>query len=298
MSDASATPPDATTDASGRNWRRLALVVGLTVAVVVAVLAGAVWLYSEHLYRTSYESSYTYELAVNANESLSNVTLYLPVPAGAGAEKPDLGAALVEEANATDRNFSYRVADTERGPMLAVAADRVAVAPRYYEYVEADGRGERVEIPADEYDPANPGMRKDANAGTLLTVTVPADAPVATADPWGVEPLFHPRSDRRPTACDSPAGDWLRCYEYDSAVYASYEANDTARVDVVARLEGQNAWWVFGWNYDAYRDGLAVELRGPQDGWVNVTGTVEVDVEPREPPAGRAGPGESGNASA
>lgn len=222
---------------------------------------------------------------MNTNETLENVTLYLPVPASAdGQGAPDLGAALVEAGEATDANFSYRVADTERGPMLAVTADRIAVTPRYYEYVERDGRGERTRIPESEYDPSNPDVGKDADAGTLLTVTVPADAPVATADPWGVEPLFHPRSDRRPTACDSPAADWLRCYEYDSAVYAAYDANDTARVNVVTRVEGQNAWWVFGWNYDSYRDGVAVELRGPQDGWVNVTGTVEVDAEPREPP--------------
>jgi hypothetical protein len=280
-----------TSDPSNRNWRRIVLAALFAVAVVVALLAGALWLYSEHLYRTSYESSYTYELAVNTNETLENVTLYLPVPAGAGAsgpdDAPDLATAMAEEGNATDANFTYRTVDTERGPMLTVTAQRVTVTPRYYEYVEEDGRGERVRISEREYDPSNPNMRKDANAGTLLTVTIPADAPVATADPWGVEPLFRPRSDRRPTACDFPAADWLRCYEYDSAVYAAYEANRTARVSVVTRVEGQNAWWVFGWNYDAYQDRVSAELRGPQNGWTNVTGTVEVDVEPREPPAGR-----------
>lgn len=283
-----------TADTSGRGWRRIALVVGLAVVVVLAVLAGGLWLYSEHLYWTSYESSYAYELALNANESLENVTLFVPVPAGAnGQGGPDLGVALAEEGNATDDNFSYRVVDTERGPMLRITADRVTVTPHYYEFVEEDGRGERVEIPASEYDPSNPNTTKDANAGTLLTVTVQTEEPVQTDEPWGVEPLFNPRWDRRPTTCDFPAADWLRCYEYDSAVYASYESNETARVDVITSVEGQNTWWVFGWNYDSYRDTVSAELRGPQDGWSNVTGTVEVDVERRRPPAGR-----TGNASA
>lgn len=274
-----------TAETSGRDWRRIALVVSLAVVIVLAVLAGGLWLYSQQLYRTSYESSYTYEFTLDANESLENVTLYVPVPAGAG--EPDLGAVLVEEGNAAGPDFSYRVVDTERGPMLRVTADRVAVTPRYYEFVEKDGRGERVEISASEYDPSNPNMRKVASEGTRVTVTVPVEASVETAAPWGVEPLFHPRSDRRPTGCDFPAPDWLRCYDYDSTVYASYEANDTARVNVVTSVEGQNAWWVFGWSSDSYRDSVSAELHGPQDGWSNVTGTLVVDTERRRPPAGR-----------
>jgi hypothetical protein len=277
------------TSDSPRDWRRIALVAGLAAVVVLAVLAGGLWLYTEHLYRTSYESSYGYEVAVNTNETLENVTLYLPVPAGSGTESADsdLAATMVERGTAADGNFSYAVVDTRYGPMLRVRADRVEVTPRYYEFVEEDGIGKRVEIPASEYDPSNPNMMRDANAGTFLTVNVPADAPVATDDPWGVEPLFTPRSDRRPGTCDFPAADWLVCYEYDSKVYASYEGDDSARVNVITRVEGQNAWWVFGWNYDSYRDSVSTEFRGPQDGWSNVTGTVEVDVERRRPPAGR-----------
>ncbi len=99
---------------------------------------------------------------------------------------------------------------------------------------------------------------------------------------------FTPRSDRRPGTCDFPAADWLVCYEYDSKVYASYETDDSARVDVITRVEGQNAWWVFGWNYDSYRDSVSTGFRGPQDGWSNVTGTVGLDVERRRPPVERA----------
>jgi hypothetical protein len=278
------------TSDSTRDWRRIALVAGLAAVVVLAVLAGGLWLYSEHLYRTSYESSYDYEVAVNTNETLENVTLYLPVPVGGEIENADsdLAAELVERGNAADGNFSYAVVETQYGPMLRVRADRVEVTPRYYEFVERDGLGERVEISASEYDPSNPNMTKDANAGTFLTVSVTADESVRTDDPWGVEPLFNPRSDRRPGTCDFPAADWLVCYEYDSKVYASYETGNSARVDVITRVEGQNAWWVFGWNYDSYRDSVSTEFGGPQAGWSNVTGIVEADVERRRPPAGRA----------
>lgn len=267
---------------SGRDWRRIGLVVALAVVVVLALLAGGLWLYSQHLYRTSYESSYTYEVAINTNETVENVTLYLPLPRD--GDDRTLSAAMVERGNAAGDDFTYGVVETGYGPMLRVTADAVPVTPRYYEFVERDGRGERVEIPKEEYDPTNPNMTKDANRGTLLTVTVPAGEPVATADPWGVEPLFVPRTNRRPAACSFPAADWLQCYEYDTRVYASYGTNATTRVDVITHVEGSNAWWVFGWNYDAYRDRVDVRMDGPQDGWTNATGTVEVDTERRRPP--------------
>lgn len=268
----------------GRNWRRLAAIAGLALLVVAVLVGRGLWLYTEYLYRTSYESGYGYDLAINTNESLENVTLYLPVPVADG--RPDLGAAIVREGSAVEGNFSYRVVETRYGPMLRVTADQVNVTPQYYEFVGRDGRVERVEIPESEYDPSNPNMTRDANAGTLVSVTVPADASVATADPWGVEPLFSPRTNRRPVACDFPVGDWLQCYAYDTRVYASYGTNATTSVNVQTTVEGQNAWWVFGWNYDYYRDTVAVELRGAQDGWTNATGTVEVDTERRNPPAG------------
>jgi hypothetical protein len=166
----------------------------------------------------------------------------------------------------------------------------VTVTPRYYEFVEENGTGRRVEIPASEYDPSNPDMMRDANAGTLVSVSVPANATVSTDDPWGVEPMLSPRANRRPVACEFPTADWLQCSAYDTKLYASYETNESTRVDLVTHVEGQNAWWVFGWNYDSYRDIVTTELYGPQDGWVDVTGTVEVDTERRRPPAGRTAP--------
>lgn len=157
----------------------------LAAAVVVALAVGGLWLYSQHLYRTSYESGYSYDVVLNTNETLENATLYVPIPVEEG--KPNLSAAMVEEGNAAGENFSYRVVETEYGPRLEVTADRVTVTPRYYEFVERNGTVERVEIPESEYDPSDPDMTRDANAGTLVTVTVPANESVATDDPWGVE---------------------------------------------------------------------------------------------------------------
>ena len=118
---------DRTPD-DGRNWRRIALLAGVAVVVVLAALAGGLWLYSEHLYRTTYESGYSYEVAVNTNESLENVTLYLPLPVEDGGA--NLGTEMVAAGDAAEDGFSYAVVETQYGPMLRFRADRLSVTPR------------------------------------------------------------------------------------------------------------------------------------------------------------------------
>ncbi|ADQ68259.1 hypothetical protein C499_14900 [Halogeometricum borinquense DSM 11551] len=70
-------------------------------------------------------------------------------------------------------------------------------------------------------------------------------------------------------------------YTYDVAL----NTNETTRVNVMTTVEGQNSWWVFGWSYDYYRDAISVELHGPHGGWMDATGTVEVDTDQRQPPS-------------
>lgn len=264
------------------NSRRIVVGVVLVVLVLVAVVIGGLWLYSDHLYRTSYESEYTYEVTLSTNGTLSNATIYLPVPATTDAA--DLGAAAVERGTDQSGPLSYEVVETERGPMLAVSAPEYAVTPEYFRFVERDGRGERVEIDESEYDPDDPSMMVNDSRSVRFEVTVPVDRSVDSATPWTGEPLLRPRSDRRPTDCDVPVADWLQCYAYDTAVYASYETGDDTEVYASATLYGTNAWWVFGWSYDQYRDDVTVTLDGPQDGWTETTGQLETDVDQREPP--------------
>ncbi|AQL43780.1 hypothetical protein BV210_14185 [Halorientalis sp. IM1011] len=264
------------------NWRRVALGIVLALVVLLAVVFGAMWLYSGHLYRTSYESEYTYEVTLSTNGTLTNATVYLPVPDA--TDGTDLGAAAVETGTNRSGPLTYEVVETDRGPMLALSAAELRVTPEYYEFVERDGRGERVEISEDEYEPGNPSMVVNDTRNVRVEVTVPVDRSIDTATPWDDEPVFGPQVDRRPTACDTPGPDRIECYEYDSAVYASYDTDADTEVYASATVHGTNSWWVFGWSADEYRDDVTVTLDGPQDDWTGVTGTLQTDVDQREPP--------------
>ncbi|SDF53452.1 hypothetical protein [Halorientalis regularis] len=264
------------------DWQRVALGVVLAVVVLLAVVIGAVWLYGGHLYRTSYESEYTYEVTLATDGTLTNATLYLPVPEATDAA--DLGGAAVERGTDQSGPLAYEVVETERGPMLAVSAAEWTVTPEYYQFVERNGRGERVEISESEYDTEDPSMVVNDTRSVRFEVTVPVDRSVDTGTPWAGEPLLRPRVDRRPGDCNSPGPDWLRCYAYESAVYASYDTASDTEVYASTTLYGTNAWWVFGWGYDEYRDDVTVTLDGPQAGWTDATGTLETDTDQRDPP--------------
>ncbi|SEO89064.1 hypothetical protein SAMN05216388_102217 [Halorientalis persicus] len=275
------------TDETGESWladdrRRVALGVVLAVVVLLAVVIGAVWLYSGHLYRTSYESEYTYEVTLATNGTLTNATIYLPVPEA--TDTADLGAAAVERGTNQSGPLAYEAVETERGPMLAVSAAEWTVTPEYYQFVERNGRGERVEIPESEYDPDDPSMVVNDTRSVSVAVTVPVDRSVDTGTPWAGEPLLRPRIDRRPSDCGSPGPEWRECYAFDAAVYASYDTTSDTEVYASTTLYGTNAWWVFGWSYDEYRDDVTVTLEGPKDGWTDATGTLETDTDQREPP--------------
>lgn len=37
-------------------------------------------------------------------------------------------------------------------------------------------------------------------------------------------------------------------------------------------MNGRNEWWIYGWKYNDYSDGISVRLSGPQEGWIQAEG--------------------------
>ena len=91
------------------------LAVGLALVVVLAVGGWIVWQASNPA-PGSVTHEYEYRVSVDPSATLSNVTLYLPLPVENGTSV--VGARL---ENATGPVQTH-VAETPRGPMLAVTA--------------------------------------------------------------------------------------------------------------------------------------------------------------------------------
>jgi len=271
--------------------KHILVVVVVALVLLVGGLLGAVSLYSDYLYTTSYESHYDYRVSFAANHSLSNVTVYVPLPV-------DDGAIRVVGANVTTSSWdetipadappvNASVVDTERGPMLAITAAAFPIERRYYRFVEENGEGRRVPISEAEYDPGNPEMVAYTERSVEVTASVQVNRSVDTKDPTGTEPLLAPESNRHEAPCRDAYFESQRCYTFDSAAYLTYDAPPDTRSSVWVELAGRNEWWVFGWNGDEYRQLVTGEFLGPQHGWRTVSGELETGVGSyrREPPA-------------
>lgn len=261
------------------NWKRAA-VIGLVALLVLtgAVVAG-VSLYTDHLYRDSYDSTYTYEFSFAANQTLDDVTIYAPVPVTDGAVAV-VGANVstnswdeTTPANAPPVDAS--IVQTEHGPMLALTTESFPVQTKYYRFVEQDGMGERVEISEEEYEPGNPEMVAYTERSVRVEVMVAADHSIDTRNPTGVEPLLSPEFSRQFVPCEDAHFDTQECYSTTTRTFVSYEAPDETRTSVWVTLEGRNEWWIFGWNGNQYRHHYDGEFVGTQDSWHELEGALE-----------------------
>ncbi|WP_458188169.1 hypothetical protein [Haladaptatus sp. NG-WS-4] len=262
--------------------RRL-LAVGLAVfIVVVAAIAGGLFLYSQHLYRDSYGSEYHYDVRITPSSQITNVTVMVPLPSHDGEVLVDADAV---SHPFTPDGWAYDVVETRYGAMLRIRADEVPTEPTYHYSVNEDDRLVRWEtISAAEYDPENSSHLRASHDDVDINARVESDRTVDTRSPIENESLLRPHQNRTETACFSPPDEKETCYTYDGRVFVSYDgASDTA-VHVSVELRGSNSWWVFGWNFNEYVDRQSVEVVGPQDGWVVTEGDLETGQGNYRPP--------------
>lgn len=271
------------------NWRAVGAGLAAVLVVFALVLGGLSVLGDQRIDRTT-ESTYEYRVTASTDETLDNVTIYVPLPVDNGESV--LGEQFVQsvqysrytpgivgyEQEPVPVNFTYDLVDTEHGPMLAITTDRIEVSKVYYREVTNETMGWRERIPAAEYDPTNSSMGVRDDGKFQFTVTLVSDGPIETADPVGREPLLTPEDNRTQVDCVIHPSERQRCYEYDSWVYATYDTDANTTVSIGVELAGRNEWFSGGWNGNEYRQRASLQLRGPGTGWYQIDGNLEVGV--------------------
>lgn len=269
-----------------RHWQAIGLGL-LAVAVMFAILLGGLWVLGQDRISESHESTYEYQVTLDTDGTLVGPTIYVPAPSD--TDDVRLSTVFVDDVRA-DRvvpvfpagggpepvNFSYRRVETEHGPMIAISADRIAVSRYYFKRVENETMGRTVPIDPAEYDPDDPSMGVADDGRFTFTVTMTAQGPIRTADPFDTEPLLVPQYERTENECMMETSDRERCFAYESRVYAEYGTDENVTVSLTATAYGRNEWFSGGWNGNEYRDRVAVKLRGPQSGWHVGRGDLEV----------------------
>jgi hypothetical protein len=246
--------------------RTRSILLALAVVALVGGLAlGAVLYGFTRPQPESLEHAYEYELVVEPDADLSNVTLYLPVPVENGSSP--VADAVAGDASAVrvegDPGWDASVVDTEYGPMLALS-----VADLPARYVE---RPPPQPMPDDsDATPPPAGTPTTRLSAYRLVVELPAVDAVDTETPLDSEPTLRPRLDATETDCDRPTPDRAVCRTFETRTYLSYDAPADARTTVIVRYEGRNTWFAGGWTGNQFDQRTSVVATGPGEGWVAV----------------------------
>ncbi|WP_276260521.1 hypothetical protein [Haloglomus litoreum] len=256
-------------------------IAAATVVVALAVVAGGFLFLLGALggfgIAGSYNSYYQYDGTLATNETLTNVTLYLPVPVANGTALIDAANVTVEtEDGAAD--WRVELVETPEGPMLALTADRVE-GELYYLVHEFADNGTHLgweKVPEDEL-PADMSNKRAYAEPTYyrFSVYVPVEDRVDVVDPVAGAAVLRPVENLTADACEPywPDDENAACTTFETPGYVAYETTDANVAHLTVELRGLNEWG-FGLSngFNEFVQEATLRMAGSQSGWVAMDG--------------------------
>ncbi|MCQ1536936.1 hypothetical protein FTO70_14890 [Methanosarcina sp. KYL-1] len=96
--------------------------ISLIVLFLIVLGIGALNYHTNKLYEESFSSSYEYDITLETDSELRNVTLYLPLPLYEGESA--IGNELTGRISQETRGGDLSIEDTEHGKMLSLRTDK------------------------------------------------------------------------------------------------------------------------------------------------------------------------------
>ena len=208
--------------------------VGFILLIIISAGLLSIWWQDQKqkMYDRSLRSSYDYDVMLTTDSTLSNMTLYLPLPVINNTSS--VGMDIVEHHfNNNDPSWEYALVDTEHGLMLSLKNKK----PRSID----------------------------------LSTIVFSNQTIDTMNPLGNEMVLMPKyklthNDNANRTYSSEQ------FDYESRMYAYYETSSNANVSISIYLNARNEWWIGGWQSNSYWEVMEVKLFGSQNGWTTVNG--------------------------
>ena len=234
-------------------------IIKITVSLFIIVLVGFIALtgynsYSESAYRDSLAGTYTYTCAITTDSPLTNVTLFIPVPADRTGNSPMVSRFSDKTMAGIPGDWNTALFDTGKATLLKIAVPSISLP---------QGTG-----------PAHP-----------QTVTMTSDTTekilIDTRNPVENSVMYHPVQNLARTTCPGSStggNDAASCYTYQTSVYADYRASPNATVIITSTLTGKNTWKIFEPRSNEYTSEITLMLNGEHHGWATANGTLTTGV--------------------
>jgi hypothetical protein len=205
---------------------------------------------TETAYLNSLSGTYTYNLTITTDSPLSNVTLFIPVPADPGGYSPIVAGYSARTIAGIPDDWTVTLYDTGKATLVQVVTPAIN--------------------PPAGTSAANPftlTLSSDMKSGTVIN----------TRDPVNSSAMFHPVRNLEPFTCSPavPAGKGTpQCYRYITSLFAAYEAAPDASVNVTSTIVGKNTWKIFENGSNEYATATSLQMTGSRHGWETMTGTL------------------------
>jgi hypothetical protein len=220
------------------------------VIVVVFVSVISYQLYVEKAYLTSLSSTYSYTCTITTDSTLSNVTLFLPVPADPSGNSPIVAQFSADTIAGLPEDWTVSLYDTGKATMVRITTPVIT--------------------PPVATLPENPYV-------IILSSEMKSDRLIDTWEPINNSAMFRPVRDLRQVSCPPDSSEEKgspQCYRYLTSLYADYQAPSNASVTITSSITGKNSWKIFEPRSNEYTTHIDLMMVGDNHGWSTMNGTL------------------------
>jgi hypothetical protein len=222
----------------------------LIVILIAFTSVVAFQVFVESAYLNSLSSTYSYTCTITTDSTLSNVTLFIPVPEDPLGNSPIVAQFSSRAIAGLPDDWTVTLYDTGKATMVKITTPAI--------------------IPPGETHPAKPFTIR-------LSSDMQSDNLIDTYEPINNSALFPPVRELQQVACPpegSPVQETPQCYRYVTSLYADYDAAPDASVNITSTIVGRNSWNIFEPGSNEYTTVTSLMVSGSHDGWANMEGTL------------------------
>jgi len=220
------------------------------VILVVFVSVVSYQVFVENAYRTSLSSTYSYTCTITTDSTLSNVTLFLPVPADPSGNSPIVTQFSAQTVAGLPEDWTVSLYDTGKATMVRITTPVIT--------------------PPVATLPENPYV-------IILSSEMKSDRLIDTREPINNSAMFRPVRDLRKVSCPPGSSEEKgapQCFSYLTSLYADYQASKNASVTITSSLTGNNSWKIFEPRSNEYTTTISLLMSGEHPGWSTMNGTL------------------------
>ncbi len=222
----------------------------LAVILVIFIAVFSYQVFVEKEYRASLSSNYSYTCTITTDSTLSNVTLFLPVPADPSGNSPIVAQFSTQTIAGVPPDWTVTLYDTGKSTLVRITTPRIA-------------------------PPA--GTSREQPYRIVLSSDIKSGKVIDTRDPVNNSAVFRPVRNPGQVSCppvSAPEQGTPRCYRYLTSLYADYQASPDASVTITSSVTGKNTWKIFEPRSNEYTTTISLMMTGENHGWKDVSGSL------------------------